>query len=319
MRERIRLRTITRPMEGRSLRRILVVATVFLVGAGLLPPMAAGQEPLTASRVRLIRTSRWVRPSPDPVGLAYHRVKGRLIVVDSEVEETRLWERANIWFAKTGGTVTRWWSLARFSIEPTDVAFKDRATLFIADDNRERIFRLRRGPDGTWGTRDDAVRGFSTRAFGSLDPEGLEFARGSLFVTDGNAARVFRILPGPDRVFNGVRPAGDDVVRSFGTLGLGLRDPEDLAYDRATGLLYLISRIDDVVVRTNLRGQPVDTIDLSSFGLVNPAGVTFGRGSSNPSAWHLYLADRGIDNDVDNGGRPDENDGRIFEFALSTT
>jgi hypothetical protein len=305
-------------MEARAPRRILLIATVFLVGLSLLPPMAAGLEPQTASRVRVIRTSRWVRPSPDPVGLAYHRAKGRLIVVDSEVEETPRWARANIWFAKTGGTVTRSWSLARFSVEPTDVAFKDRATLFIVDDNKERIFRLRRGPDAIWGTKDDAVRGFSTRAFGSLDPEGLEFARGSLFVTDGNAARVFRVLPGPNRFFDGVPPAGDDVVRSFGTLGLGLRDPEDLAYDRVTGLLYLISRIDDVIVRTNLQGQPVDLIDLSSFGLVNPAGITFGPGSFNRSARHLYLADRGIDNDVDNGGRPDENDGRIFELALTS-
>lgn len=305
-------------MKANSRQRIPLVAALCFVSLALLLSPAAGQELQTASKLRVVRTSRWNRPSPDPVGLAYHRPKGRLIVVDSEVEETPRWARANIWFAKTGGAVTRSWSLARFTIEPADVAFMNRATMFVVDDNKDRVFRLRRGRDETWGTRDDGVRSFSTSAFGSRDPEGLEIARGSLFVTDGNVARVFRILPGPDRVLNGVPPAGDDVVRSFGTLPLGLRDPEDLAYHRLTGHLYLISRIDDVVVRTNLRGEQVGVIDLSSFGLVNPAGIAFGRGSRNRSAWHLYIADRGIDNDVDNGGHPNENDGRIFEFALSS-
>jgi len=304
-------------MRTRTIRNLLPTVVLAVSSLVTLAPTAVGQQAPTASKVRVILTSRWNKPSPDPVGLDYHRARGRLLVVDSEVDETPRWARANAWIATTRGRVTRSWSLARFSIEPTDIAFLNKGTVFIADDNKDRIFRLRRGPDATWGTRDDNVRSFSTRPFGSRDPEGLEAAKGSLWVTDGNAARVYRILPGPNGIFNGYGPEGDDVVRSFGTLPLGLRDPEDLAYDGHTHLLMLISRLDDVIVRTNLRGRLVDEIDLSSFGLINPAGITIGAGSSDPSARHVYISDRGIDNDVENGGRPLENDGRIFEFALS--
>jgi hypothetical protein len=297
-------------------RRIIPALIVCIAGLGVLPPTALGQQ-LDASRVRVTLASRWNKPSPDPTGLAYDRARHRLIVVDSEVEETRLWARANAWFVTRAGRVRRAWSVGRFSVEPTDVAFKDRRTLFISDDNQDRIFRVRRGADRRWGTRDDRVSSFPTRAFGSRDPEGLELAKGSLLITDGNNARVYRLTRGRDRRFNGVPPTGDDVVRSFDTLPLGIRDPEDIGYDWGTGFLYLISRIDDVMVRITFAGHLIDTIDLSSFGLVAPAGVAVAPGSRDRSVWNVYVSDRGMDNDPDKGGDPNENDGRILEFAVT--
>ncbi|HUF58993.1 MAG TPA: hypothetical protein VMR89_05860 [Actinomycetota bacterium] len=50
---------------------------------------------------------------------------------------------------------------------------------------------------------------------------------------------------------------------------------------------------------------------------MNPAGITFAPGSQNPSAGNAFIADRGVDNDAEQGGDPRENDGRIFEFALT--
>jgi hypothetical protein len=302
-------------MASRLLRLRTCLIVAVLVELVAIPQVAIAQP--SASLVHITRTSRWTKPSPDPMGLTYNRAAKRLMVVDSEVDETPLWARANIWMMRSSGWARRSWSLARFTVEPTDIAYKDRRTLFYSDDNKDRIFRVRRGPDKRWGTRDDSIRSFPTAPFGSGDPEGLEFALGSLFITDGTDARVYRVRPGRDGAFTGAPPIGDDVVTSFSTLSLGIRDPEDVAYDRTTGLLYLISRIDAVIARTTLGGSLVDQIDISSFGLVNPAGITLAPGSQNPAVRNVFIADRGVDNDADQGGDPLENDGRIFEFALT--
>jgi hypothetical protein len=310
-------------MRTPGFRRIASVLVVGAVLLGSMAPPASGQGTPTATKVRLTRTGRWQKPSPDPSGLAYHRFARRLLVVDSEVEETPRWEGANIWMTTLAGGTRRAWSLRRFTQEPTDIAFGDRRTLYISDDNADRIFRVRRGPDLRWGTRDDAVTSFRTEPFGSGDPEGLELARGSLWITDGVDTRVYRVRPGGNGRFDGVAPAGDDVVTSFLTnvpfpmAFRGARDPEDVAFNPADGFLYVVSRMDPTLFRFTLDGAPVDAIDLeaSAPGLDTPAGVTLAPGSSAPGEQHVYVTDRGIDNNPP--GNPRENDGRLYEFRLT--
>ena len=102
-------------------------------------------------------------------------------------------------------------------------------------------------------------------------------------------------------------------MTSFDTSSLGLQDPEDIAYDRDSGHLFLISRTDLVIVEATLDGGLVGSVAISSSGIDSPAGVVLAPGSSDPGAIHVYVADRGVDNnDV-----PAENDGRIFEFELT--
>lgn len=62
--------------------------------------------------------------------------------------------------------------------------------LFFSDDNRDEVFTMRPGRDGAYGTRDDKVTSFNTRAFGSRDPEDVAFGQGKLFVVDGMSAEV---------------------------------------------------------------------------------------------------------------------------------
>jgi hypothetical protein len=93
---------------------------------------------------------------------------------------------------------------------------------------------------------------------------------------------------------------------------LGLRDPEDVAYDPRFGRLFLVSRTDDVIVVATTAGALVDSMDISSPDL-RPAGIALAPGSDDPTATHVYVADRG----QDNGPHPAENDGRILEFALT--
>jgi len=298
------------------IRRIVAVSVAATMLTVAKSPPAFAQT--TASVVRVTDTSQWRRPSPDPTGVVYQRSTGRLIVVDSEVEETPLYDGANVWFTSRRAVPKGSWSTIAFSHEPTDVTVRGRRTFFFSNDDRDKVLRVRRGADRTWGTQDDQVTSFSTRSFGSRDPEGLAFARlrrgAFLFIADGNGAEVYRIAPGPNGRFDGVAPVGDDVVSSFDTRALGLTDPKGVAFEAGTRLLYLVSHAEDTIVRVTPMGRFVDAIDISSSGILHPSGITLAPGSDDPSVMHVFVTDKGLDNNP----HPDENDGRIFEFALSS-
>ena len=62
--------------------------------------------------------------------------------------------------------------------EPTDLGYNRRTgKLFVPNDDKDRISLVRPGRNGVHGTADDSVRNFSTAAFGSTDPEGVEYDR----------------------------------------------------------------------------------------------------------------------------------------------
>lgn len=293
--------------------RVVGWAATAVVLVSLLPPATARAQ-TTASVIHVTETSDWARPSPDPMGLSYLPSRHRLIVADSEVDEVALFEHANIFMMTTGGSPRRGLDVTSYTREPADVAVGPGGrSLLFSDDLIDRIFRVRRGRDGRWGTDDDRVRLFPTKPFGSSDPEGLGYGAGSLFVTDGIDKKVYRLDPGANHRFDGVAPLGDDVVTSFDTSSLGLQDPEDIAYDRVSGHLFLISRTNPVIVEVTLGGEMVDSVDISASGISSPSGVVLAPGSIDPGAIHVYVADRG----VDNNDAPAENDGRIFEFDLT--
>lgn len=108
---------------------------------------------------------------------------------------------------------------------------------------------------------------------------------------------------------------GDDVVTAYDTGAFGMRDPEGVAYEPASGHLFVVSRIDQQIAEVTNRGSLVRLYDISPAGLIAPGDITVAPASDGSSTTHLYVADRGIDNDV----FPTENDGRIFEFALTQT
>ncbi len=292
----------------RAGRRALAAALF----AAVTPATASGQVVgPAATLVRVIDTWAWSPPSPDPTGLAYSRGRGKLIVTDGEVEETALFRGANAFEARRSGALLRTFDLTRFTREPAGVATppRSRRTLFVSDDNADRVFIVRAGADRRWGTEDDRVRSISTRAFGSEDPEGLAFGRRSLFVADGDGAEIFRIRR-RGRAFDGAPPEGDDVVTSFDTLPLGLTDPEGVDYDPVSGHLFVVSRRERLIVEATRRGRPVATYDISSSGIEEPSGLAVVR--PDPTTLLVYVSDRGVDNDED----PAENDGRVFVFSI---
>jgi hypothetical protein len=303
----------TRPVVIGSI--VASVVTAFASPAGAAPTTAV------AAAVRVVATSGWTPASPDPTGVAYQRSTGRLLVVDSEVDESTGagYHGANAWFTSRRGRVLRTFATLGFSREPTDVAVKGARgrTLFFTDDNRDRIFVVRPGADGRWGTGDDQVTSFSTHPFGNRDPEAIAFAHlrtgNTLFVASGRGNTVYRISPGPDRRFDGVAPVGDDLVTSFSVLDVGLRNPKGIAVDAAHRRLYLVGYNQAEIVVTTLNGRLRGTIDISASAIVHPSGIAIAPGSKQPRTRSLYVTDKGIDNN----DKPSENDGQLFEFSLS--
>ena len=270
-------------------------------------------ESAQATWVQTIDLSRLTTPSPDPAGITYVPDRNRLLVSDSEVNETVLFDDANLFTVTLSGSLTATGVTTRFSFEPTGASFRagDRH-LFLSDDDADRVFEVDPGADGQHGTSDDRVTSFRTTEFGSKDPEGVAFAPalGDLFVVDGEGRAIYRIKPGANGRFDGAS-SGDDIVTRHDIGVHGATDPEGIVFRAATQTL-LISDRGSRVLEVTTSGDFVRRIDLVGGGSVKGSGIALAPGSNNASATHMYIVDRGVDND----SNPAENDGQIFEFAL---
>jgi hypothetical protein len=276
---------------------LVVLAATLVVGIGGSPATAG-----SASLERVVDTSAWHHPSPDPTGIARIGSTNRFVVVDGEVEETALWKRSNVWSTRPTLRPLGSWSATRFTFEPADVAMPSRRLAYLSDDDSDRIIEIKTGPDLAFGTPDDLATGLYTRPL-SLDPEGIAIGEGTLIIADGDAQRVVRLGRGADGVFG----TEDDVIHRFSTAPLGLSDPEGIAF--VEGNLFIVSRADGVIVQTTRSGAFVDSYDISSSGILHPSGIAV---TAEDGALTASVTDRGIDNEART-----ENDGRIYVFSLS--
>ena len=317
-----------------------VVGFIFLATVVVTSAVtAAHADTVKACLVRTIDTSRWSPPSPDPMGITV-LPNGHLLVSDSEVEECVnsnppvYWHGVNLFEADRSGTLLATATTytpppgscipffgpgPSFTSEPTGIAINPtNGHLFFSDDDKKRIFEVDLGPDGKYGTADDTVTSFSTTAVNALiDPEGIAFGPGGdLFLASGGdhgGAAVYQIAPGLNGRFDGVAPTGDDrVVGHFDTVSLGVLDPEGVAFNPDSGTLYIIGT-DRHLVEVTTTGALVRTIDISALPVVEPSDVIYAPGSLVPVVKHLYITDRGVDNNAD----PFENDGKIYEITVN--
>jgi uncharacterized protein YjiK len=292
----------------RSSRTLLFASLAMLLLLALLAaPGGAWASTVPGYLVNTIHTSQWDTPSPDPMGIAYSPSSGNLFVVDGDVDEIpALYQGANIFESTRSGNLIRAFDLGIG--EPAGISFAvGSSDVFIADDQKQRIYQINQGPDGIFGTEDDAGRYFPTVGF-ATDPEGVTYGAGKLFIASGVDRKVFILDPGPNGVFDG---GGDDIITHFDTAPLGVGDPEGVAFWPARNSLLVIGTVRDLV-EVSLGGQFLRRIDLSTVPAVNSSDVTVAPGSTNPSVNNLYITDRGLDN----GSGLDPNDGRIYEVTL---
>lgn len=277
---------------------------------------AAANPPIVLNLVQSVNTSAFSPPSPDPAGIAFIPTLNRLLISDSEVDEMPIFAGATLFETTFAGALVRTGSTLAYSREATDVAFDPADQhLFIADDDKRKVFEITMGGDGLYGTSDDSVTSFDTAIFNSLDPEGITYDvdTRALFIVDGINTEVYRVSRGPNNRFDGVPAAGgDDIVTNFDVEVLNIFDPEGIHYDSASRHLFLVGNNLTRLYEITTAGAFVQLYDTSAAGIIKNAGVTMAPGSNNPGVLNFYIADRGIDNDI----VPTENDGRLHELSL---
>lgn len=276
----------------------------------------AAVEEVRAPFVKSIRTSAFGPPAPDPAGIVYVPAADRFIVSDSEVDEMTIYQGANLFSAAPGsvqgsgtGTTTA------FSKEPSGLGYDPAtATLYVSDDDGDRITVDRPGPDGRHGTRDDLFQRFSTAAFGSYDAEGVEFdpATGHLFVCDGVGLEVYEVDP-----VNGTFGDAGDVVTHFDVAAFGMRDCEGIGLDTRRNLLLAVDPTRRKLYELTKAGGLARIVDFNTIPVANRnlASVTMAPSSNpgdSPSTLSYWVADR----QVDNGADPNENDGLVHELTV---
>ncbi|MDK3257090.1 hypothetical protein QOZ86_11335 [Blastococcus capsensis] len=308
-----------------------------LVGGGVaaLPPAVASAAVGTVDAT-LVKTtwtggpdSTWAHPSPDPSGITYNSVTGKLIISDGEVEETNLsyhvYEGTNLFVAGLDGRLLETGAnTLAYSKEPTGVGFRPQLSaglperLFISDDDQARIFEVNRGGDGRYGTGDDTQTSSSVSFldFGARnDAEDVavdleQTSGGRLLLVDGKGRRVFLYNPGPDLTFDG---QGDFVEKVINVGNMGAGDPEGIAYNKARKTMFVLDDPSNTIYEVALDGTLLNRVTLP-FKMKSGAGIALAPPSNGSGgAPNAYIVDRGVDNDT-NGDT--FNDGRLYEVAI---
>jgi hypothetical protein len=187
-------------------------------------------------------------------------------------------------------------------------------SIFISDDNADEVFEVHLGADNRYCTADDTLTSIDARAYGSQDPEGIAFGQGKLFISDGLGAELYTVSPGPNGIFDGRSPTGDDVlVNHFDTNALGIRDPEGVGFHPQRGTLFFVSRLErESMFEVTLAGAIVNVFNVGPLNAVVPSGLGIGPSSQTAGKMSAYIVDRMVDNDTN----PNENDGRLYEVTL---
>lgn len=284
-----------------------------------LQPLGATAAPAplesTGTLARASALSELSPPSPDPAGIVYMSDLQRLLVADSEVDEMAIYAGVNLWqISRDRSTLHDTGTTLKFSKEPTGVGYDpDGKRLFISDDDRARVFQITAGGDKRFGTADDPVTSFSTRAFGNDDAEDVTYdtVSGDLFISQGIGAEVWRLSPGANGRFDGVAPAGDDKVSNFDVGVYGIVDLEGIGYSPTRDSLFLADRTYKKILEVTKSGGLVQSIDVAGIKMKNPASVTLAPATNDATRTSLYVTARGLDNDK----YPDENDGMMYEIS----
>lgn len=277
---------------------------------------------VTVTYVNTVDTSLYVPASPDPSGLAYISDVDRLLMSDGEVEEMGIFSGVNVWETTLPGVVTDTANLSSvapnplgITNEPTGVAWNPTTgAFFFTDDDSKKVFQILPGSDSLYFTGDDIVTEFNIQSKGSTDPEGIAFdsnrGNGHLLVADGLGAEIYDINLGS----NGLLDPTDSVT-NFDVNGIGIQDPEGIEFNAVTNHLYILGgRGTDVIAETTLDGTLLRFLNLNT-GIENPfrpAGLAFAPASDSSGIMHLYILDRGVDNNDD----PSENDGKMYEISI---
>jgi len=308
------LKTFDARPRGNAVRFVsAVAATAFGVLLWSASP-ASAVVVVRPTLVQTIDTSKFNPYSSDPSGITYRPLPDRLVISDSEVNETGLYRGFNLFTATRSGSGFGSGTTLAYSGEPTGLGRNpSNGTLYISDDDKDKVFVVLAGPDHVHGTSDDTVTAFSTAAFGSGDPEDVAYdpASGHLFIGDGSGLEIYDVNP-----VNGVFGDGNDVVTHFDLARYGLRDCEGLGIDPSRNTLLAVDEKTKAIYELDKSGALLRILSLSAIPTTHQAvaDVTITPTSDptdNGSAMDYWIVDRHVDN---NATSPPPIDGLLYEM-----
>ncbi len=302
---------------GRTGRASVVVLAA--CGALILSASSASAAiNATPSLVQTIATSAYTPPSPDPAGIAYMPAQDRLLISDSEVNEMPLFQGFNLFTGTRTGSGVGTGDVNAYSQEPSDLGIDTaNGRLFIADDDKDRVFIVSVGSDGVYGTADDTRSNFRTSTFGSDDPEGVAYdaATNHVFVSDGLGVEIYDVNP-----VNGVFGDANDIVTHFDLAQYGAGDCEGLGINPALGRLLCVDpSTPDNIYEVGKGGALFRVLSMAAIPTSRAvvADVTMAPSSNpndDPATMNYWIVDRHLDNNA----FPDENDGLLYEMHLES-
>ena len=275
---------------------------------------------LPSTLVRTFNTSNtaWNPSSPDPAGIDYWPARQRLLISDSEVDEMSIYfQGKNVFLSTTSGTLTGTCSTTSFTGEPSGRAINPNNNhIFFSTDFNDTIFEVSLGSDGTYCTSDDTVTATNVSSLYNInDAEDVAYGNNTLFIGGGDSAEVYRIPLGQ----NGVLGGGDDgTMTHFDTASLGFGDVEAIGYNTDSNTLFIASprATERYLGEVSTSGMLLRAYDLSLMGTDGNlrSDVTYAPSSQNPAIKNIYIASRGVDNDVNRK----ENDGKVWEINIGS-
>ena len=258
-------------------------------------------------------------PSSDSSGITYLPNDGWLLFSDSEInEEPSVYQGVNLWELTLDGSTVQdtGTTYPAYSNEPTGVSVNTSGgalggRLYVSDDTGDVVYDVDPGPDDRYGTADDT---FTVKTTTGGDAEGVVYhPSGDIFVVHGMTTNLERITPGSDGIFND-GPGETETVMDLSNVnpgGANPGDPEGIGYNPFADTLLILDDNTQSVYELTLGGSLIRIIDVSASGARNAAGIVLAPASGGGSAWHMYIVDRGIDNN--SGG--DFVDGALYEMA----
>ncbi len=272
--------------------RGLILRLLILVGVVFTPSIPAKTGAFAQSNMAPLRIIRSLYTSEfgvgAPKGLAFSPIANTFFVLDGS---------ANIALITMSEDNAGSQSLPEAQSDPLNMAFdKKSGSLFVFNRGRAELVKIKadgKGLPNAASTARDSAKGFNLK-----DPQGMAFDadNGRLFILDAGKSQIVSVVPHPTLGFDADEAIRSNKVQRISLKKLGTGTFRGLAYNPATGHLFVSEPAQKKLYELTQTGEIVSTFDFASLGINNPSAMTFAPSVDNtddPNIYDLFVLDDG--------------------------
>jgi DNA-binding beta-propeller fold protein YncE len=261
--------------------------------------------------------------SIDPAGVYIDPLNSHVMIADSEVTEiVSVWEEvhANVFETTIAGDMlfgeydaSQPVGRQQENLEAAGITkCESDGHFYMVNDDRQRLYRY--SFDGSNMVMVDWVNTFPLRApAGTLDPEGVTCDNaGNLYVAGGHGINILVYRYANGFVLDRVMALGS---ARFATEPEDVpTDPEGIAWDPASGHLFVMNNDSDEIFEYTTAGEYLGRHSIKAVRPrpKQPQGLAIGPSTRTPGKMSFFVADPRVDNNFDET----ERDGVIYELEI---